>query len=151
MGKNRPNSGGAAVADPTGDPSAKPGTKEEKAKKEKRVRIDYPVPEGGLDSWPTDFDAKVHKPLKRKDFKDETLWLEAKAAEYEKRASAMRDEIETCKTLGNAKDRARAKKLLSMQKRMAEMEAELKGEGVDVDNLLEKLKKRKEAEASAKA
>lgn len=137
-----------------GDPSAKPGTTEEKAKKEKRVRVEYTVPEGGLESWPTDFDPKTHKPLKRKDFKDETIWLESKAADYERRAQAMRVEIETTKTLGSSKDRAKAKKLLSMQKRMEEMQKEMEAEGIDVGALkaaMARAKDKAEGKAGAAA
>lgn len=115
---------------------ARPGAKEPKAKKEKKVRIAYPVPEGGLEAVPADFDPKVHKPLGRKNFKNEAVWYELKAQELEKKAASLRVEATNIGKLGNVKDRAKAKRLLDLQKRMAELSESLVAEGVDVEALL---------------
>jgi len=116
--------------------SAKPGTEDGAAQKEKVERIDYVVPEGGLTEVPADFDPKKHKPLKRKDFKDESVFLLSRAAELEKKAAWYRTEAENVKKLGSVKDRVKAKRLLAMQKRMQELQASLAAEGVDVAALL---------------
>lgn len=129
--------------------SAKPGTKDEKAKKEKKVREQYPIPEGGLKAWPTDFDPKKHKPLKRKDFGDESLFLNSKADDYERRAKALREEALESTKLGGVKDKAKAKKLLSMHKKIAEMTKDMEADGVDVSQLLASLKMAEEAKEEA--
>ncbi len=121
---------------PAAAASARPGTKDEKGKKEKKVRAQYAIPEGGLTAWPADFDSKLNKPLKRKDFADESLFLLSKADEYDRRAKALRQEAEESKKLGSIKDRAKAKQLLKMQKRMKEMTDAMAAEGIDVAALL---------------
>jgi len=117
-------------------PSAAPGAKAPEAAKGKTERIAYPVPDGGLSEFPKDFDGKKHKTLKRGDFADETVWLEMKATECDKRAAAYRAEATEMKKLGTVKERAKAKRLLAMHKRMAELQEQLKKDGVDVYALL---------------
>ena len=132
----------AAPAAPTqakAPPSAKPGQKDEKAKKvpkEKVEKAKYPIPEGGLKEVPTDFDTKKHRPLKSKDFADESSWCELQAKHCEAKATEWRSKGEESKKLGSVKDRAKAKNLLRMQDRMAELMKELSADGVDVAALL---------------
>jgi hypothetical protein len=116
--------------------TARPGTKNVDGKKDKKGRDEYKVPEGGFATVPADFDSKLHKPLKRKDFKDESLWFELRALDLEKKAARMRREGENIKKLGGVKDRVKAKRLLSMQKRMEDLKATLKSEGIDAEALL---------------
>jgi hypothetical protein len=126
----------AQAAAPAAPASAAPGTKDEKAKKVKRERVQYPIPEGGLEIYPTDYDSKKFKPLKKKDFKDEALYIEARATHLETQAKNLREEAANMRKMGGVKDKGKAKRLLAMQKRMAELKASLAGEGVDVDALL---------------
>jgi hypothetical protein len=88
-----------------------------------------------LETVPTDFNKKVHAPLKRKDFAEEWMWFEWKANELTKDAEKYRKEAETIKKLGSKADRAKARRLLQMQKKMAELEAQLKEKGYDIEEI----------------
>lgn len=130
--------------------SAKPGTKDQsakgKGKKEKVVRVDYPGLFGEdtgdgperlkLTAIPEDYNSKIHKPLKRSDFVDESVFLISKAERLEKLAAKLRKEAETVKSLGTTAQRQSAKKLLKMQESMATLMASLAEQGVDVQSLL---------------
>lgn len=151
-----------AAAAPTA-PSAKPGTKDVKAAKpEKKQRVFYPGLEAGpvmedgkpklnkkgkpiiraskkLAAVPADFDIKLHKPLTRDSFEDESLYFELKAQYFDKKAAELRSQAADVKALGSVKDRGAAKKLLTLQKRMAELTAELEGKGVDLTAIKAKI------------
>lgn len=131
--KQTPNAPAAAPA--KGD--TKPGAKgSPKAKKEKRVKVPYAVPEGGLESYPEDFDPKKHKPLKRTDFKNELVYLEKRREKLAKSLASLDTEIETVKKLGPGKERQKAKKLLKVQREFDELKKTLAEQGVDVASLL---------------
>lgn len=85
---------------------------------------------------PTDLDLKKHYPLKRGDFEDETIWLIARAETFEAKAVSYREEADDWKRLGSIKDRVKAKKLITMQRRMADLKTQLQAQGIDVDALL---------------
>lgn len=126
------------------NPAAAPGNKDPKAVKEPKVKRTYhPAtldeegkPRKRLDAVPADFNPKIHKPLGRKNYKDEGAWLEAKATELEKKAKDLRIEAENSRKLGNVADRANVKRLLAMQKRAQDLAAELLAQGIDVNALL---------------
>ena len=127
--------------------SAAPGTTDEKGSKEKVEKVVYPGLLGDIDpetkeparlvlkDWPEDFDPKKHKPLLKRDFETEAPWLINRAEKLEAQAKAYRDEAEMVKKLGSKQDRAKAKKLIQMRDRMAELRAQLEAEGIDVDAL----------------
>lgn len=132
-----------ASAPKTAPKSAAPGTVDKAAgKKEKVKKAIYPGlldAEGApqkLKEIPTDFDAKLHKPLKKTDFEGEWTYLEMKAVELESKAKKLRSEAETIKSLGSSADRSKAKKLLAMQERMAELMQSLRDQGIDPDAIL---------------
>lgn len=130
------------MATATKGPSAKPGNKAPEAAKppkEKKVRTKFVVPEGGLKEWPTDHDPKVHKPLKSTDFADESVYWFHKADQLEKAAVAAREKAEQIKKLGGVKDVKKAKRLMQMQQKIAELKAQLASDGTDVDALLASL------------
>ena len=113
---------------------AAPGVKEPKAKKEKKKRVAYPGLKNSanepvkLEALPSDFDPKVHKPLGRKDFANEsTFWL-LKAANAEKAAAKYKQFAEDAGKAGAVKGNATAKRLLALQRKLAEVEAALTGE-----------------------
>lgn len=136
--------------------SAKPGAKAPAAKKEKKVRVKYSAPEnaawvnedGKLIAAPEDFDPKANKPLQRKDFADEATFFEMQANVYEARAKRCREKAEESKKLGGAKDKQKAKKLISMTKRLNELKASLQEEGFDVDSLMASLNGADDEEAA---
>jgi len=158
-------------------PSSKPGSKAPEAakpKKEKVVRQFHPAlaaqpavkdgkpvtnkkgqpvirPTKKLDAVPTDFDPKLHKPLGKADFADESLFYELKAVQLDKQAAALRSKAADIKALGSVKDRQAAKKLLSLQKRMKELVESLKASGVDTSVVDAMVKKQLEAAQSAPA
>ena len=129
---------------PVATANAKP-TSEKKEKKEKKARVPHPALFNAageavkLTSIPADFDPKLHKPLKRKDFESEAAFMRMQADEFEARAKRLRVEAEQAEKLGNTKDRAKAKKLLGMQKRIEELKAEMSKDGFDIDQLLASL------------
>lgn len=116
----------------------------EKKVREKLVTVEYAAPagavwvnaEGKLTAWPEDFKTTQHKPLSKSAFADEYIYHMARAAKFDKLAIKCREEAELSKKLGGTKGNAKAKKLLTMQKRMAELTASLQAEGVDVKALL---------------
>ena len=117
-------------------PSAKPGTPDDAAKKQKKNRAQYPIPEGGLESVPTDFDSKKFKPLKKKDFKSEATFLELRADNMEAAAKRLREEAAAIRA-GGGKDKGKAKKLVNMTRKLAEMKAAMEAEGIDVEALIQ--------------
>lgn len=78
---------------------------------------------------PEGYNSSKHKPLGKSDFVDEPTFLLWKANEYERKAAKLRKEAETITKLGSAADRSKAKKLMTMQSRMAELAKELAADG----------------------
>ena len=96
-------------------------------------------PTAKLKEIPADYNPKLHKPLSRRDFDDESLALEWQAKGYEEKAKSLREQATELRGMGGIKDRAEAKKLLALQKRMLEMTASLEARGVNVDKIKAKL------------
>lgn len=127
------NNDAALMADPA---IAEAIEEAKKAKKAKKARVKYTVPEGGLKAWPKDFDRKVYKPLLRKDFADETVYMEAKATRLEAAAKRIREEVTIIRQVGGVEQRKAAKQLARLQNRMATMQEALGAQGIDVAALL---------------
>lgn len=124
----------AAVGAPGTEPEAK------KAKKVKRNAYPGLFNAAGevikLEAVPTDFDSKAFVPLKKRDFKDESLFLEHNANLLEAKAKSLREQADKMRKLGNSASSGKLKTLLKMQDRMAEIIASLKAEGLDIDSML---------------
>lgn len=111
---------------------------------DKQGRIPYPglqVDEDGtptvkLTEIPEDFDVKQYQALKRAFFKEEWMFFEFKAQQFDAKAAEYRQEAEESKALGNSEDRAKRKKALAYAKKLEALKAELSADGVDVDALL---------------
>lgn len=88
-----------------------------------------------LTEYPEDYDIRVHKGVSRKSFVNEAPFLRHQADGLVKRAEALRAEAIACEKLGNAADRAKAKKLRHMYDVMAKLEKELTEQGIDVADL----------------
>lgn len=135
----------AATNGSKGDPTPKP-------KRQRPVRITHPAlkPDADgkatvkLDEYPADWDAKVHKPLRRKDFTGDHVFLERRATELEAKAKQLRIEAEEARKLGNSADRAKAKKLRSMLDKVADLKKELEAQGIDVTSLVSGLSRAEE-------
>ena len=126
----------------TVDPNAKPGSKDDKAKKESK-RKPHPLV-GSKDenvypfgTTPADYDFAKMKPLGKKDFESDHTFFSYKAADADFRADFYRARAEEAKVLGSSKERAKAKRLVKMQEKIAELRAQLEDQGVDVDALLD--------------
>jgi len=122
---------------------AKP-TKAPKEKREKSGgRIDFPKI-GNKDEkiypfdsvMPPEFDFKTHKTLKKKDFTADHLYFSHRAAEARFKAEQFDAQAEEAKKLGSAKDRGKAKRLIKLTEKMAELKEQLAGQGIDVEKLL---------------
>jgi hypothetical protein len=122
--------------------SAAPGTSDTAAGKvEKTFYPGLKVDEKGnpterVEGVPEDFDDAKHKVLRRRDFTDEAIWFDLRADEYEVRAKDYRQQAVDYRKLGSVVDRAKAKRLLAMQKRMNELMEQLESQGIDVEALL---------------
>lgn len=125
--------------------SAKPGTKDASAGDTKKaVKVLHPAlepndegkPTKKLTEVPSDFDPKLHKPLKKGDFENEAVFMRMKADELEAKAKKLREDAEVVEKLGNKADRAKAKKLRAMQEKMTDLRKQLEEQGIDVDELL---------------
>lgn len=144
-----------AKADPkAAKPSARPGTPDtagEKPAKEKVKRVIHPslikteMKDGKPEETrvrvkdiPADFDAKIHKPLQRRDFEDEGMWYELQARKLDEKAAKLRQLAKESKALGNTTERAKTKRLVQMNKKMLELADQLRAAGVPVDDILAK-------------
>lgn len=85
---------------------------------------------------PEGFDFRAHKSLKKRDFALDHLFYEYRAAEMDFKAAAFRKQAEEIKKLGSAKDRGRAKRLVKLQEKMAELRKQLEEQGINVNELL---------------
>jgi hypothetical protein len=139
----------AVKAAPTSKPvvppanSAAPGTqgKPKKEKKAKIAKIAHPslLVDGvavKIEKMPEDFDAKIHLPLKKKDFKSEAFFIDFQADQLELRVKQLREDAEKSRKMGSTAGNAKAKKLLQMQSKMAELLAELEKDGVDIKSIM---------------
>lgn len=120
-------------------PSARPGTEDttaRKQKKEKVPRVPYPGlkdAEGKdvkLKGVPEDFDPKRHKPLKMRNFENPVEFLEQRAKHYEELAVKTRQEAAEWRAAGGApkKSQVQAKKLAKMLSSIEQLKKELVGE-----------------------
>jgi hypothetical protein len=104
---------------------------EQPATGKKVVRVNYGNGKK-LEALPTDFDRRKHKPLKRTDFADDSLWLDWQAAIHEERAKWLRQQADDLRKMGDPEHRAKIKRLRAIQKREAALIQELKADGIDV-------------------
>jgi len=88
-----------------------------------------------LKEVPTDWHRNTHQMLRLKNFENEALYCEWRAHEYTVRATEMKQKAEDARKLGDTTDRAKAKKFLAMRKKLEELTAQLKADGMDIDNL----------------
>lgn len=114
-----------------------------KAKKVKKVRVAYPIPEGGLTAWPADWNRKVHKPLRKKDFSDEMVYLEVRAKQIEAKANAFRQEAELIKQFGDVETRRMARQLVRCLQRASLLGGQLEALGIDVETAVKTFSKKK--------
>src|SRR6056297_3199820 len=118
-------------------PQVDPQADDEK-KRGPKPKIEHPLlADGKLEAIPDDFDPKVHKPLRKKDFVEEAVFFDHKAEQAEERLNYYREQAEECRKLGNAADRKKAKKLRTWMEKIAELKAELEEDGVDVSSLID--------------
>ena len=89
-----------------------------------------------LKEVPETYDEKVHRPLRKENFEGDDWYYIHKAEQLEAQAQWNRKQAEDYRKLGGVQDRAKAKRLLDMQSRMAELKAQLAADGVDVEALM---------------
>jgi hypothetical protein len=89
-----------------------------------------------LTAIPTDFDPNKHEKLKEQDFANVAMFWDFTAAQFTKRAAACKAKADRMRTLGSVADNDRAQKLIKMREKQAQLMAQLKAEGVDVDALM---------------
>lgn len=131
--------------------SAAPGTSAPEGKKEKKERIEFlttlDTPEGAEgpakltygDERLQSFDRKTHKPLKADDFVAKHHFMKYKADDFEAKAASLRSDAEKLEKLGDIADVKKAKRLIALQKQMADLTASLEADGQDIGALMEAL------------
>lgn len=134
--------------------NAKPGTKDDAGKKEKKVRVVYPGLIGTdidpetkkpvrlkLKAIPEDFDLKKHKPLMRKDFENEANYFLLRAQIADRMAAKFRELATESEKTGGLNNQKGMKRVVQMHKRMSDMLAALKKDNpnVDIDAMLKEL------------
>lgn len=106
-------------------------------------------------AMPVGFSFDTHKAIKSKDFDNEGLALEHKAAMFEYRGNKM---IETAKKMRekaklegkyDSKTKKSVKRALKAQEALAKLSAELSAAGVNIADLLASAKKEQETAAAA--
>lgn len=122
--------------------SAKPTAKPDSAEAKSKKRQPHPAlfNKAGervkLAEVPENFDAKIHSPLKARDFEHDYVYMRWQADQLEDKAKRLRSQAEQSEKLGDSKDRAKAKKLIAMTKRIEELKSQLADDGVDIDAIL---------------
>jgi hypothetical protein len=86
---------------------------------------------------PENFDFDTFKALKKRDFASDEMFYRYRAAEMEHKAAGFITKAEEAKKMGSAADRGKAKRLIKLQEKMAELKKQLTEQGVNVDELLE--------------
>ena len=85
---------------------------------------------------PVDFDFQTQRGIARKKWASDSAYFDYKAQDYEFRATKMRGFAENARTFGSKNEQAKAKRLIKMTDKVAELRAQLILQGVDVDSLL---------------
>jgi FKBP-type peptidyl-prolyl cis-trans isomerase (trigger factor) len=80
-----------------------------------------------LESVPSDYNEETHLPLRRKDFKSETIFLDWRADKLEAQAKQLRDESAKLKALGSAENQEDARKAIKLSKQLEELKKTLGG------------------------
>lgn len=87
---------------------------------------------------PDDFAFDTMKPLKKKSFATDAAYFEYRAKEMDHKADKFRAQAEESKKAGTGAERNKAKKLVKLQSKIAELRAQLEAQGVDVEELIKK-------------
>ena len=125
----RPAAPAPAAANPAAPAAAGPG----RPKADKKAYREEGSPL--LNEWPADFDAKIHKPLQLADFEAQDVFLLHKAEQMEAKAADYRQKAAIFQKFGSAEARKAAEKFQKMAAKLAELEGELAGMGVDANQL----------------
>lgn len=88
---------------------------------------------------PADYNPKLHNKLTGADFSDEAVYFDFRAEQMDKMAANFRRKALETRKLGNLVDRKNAKKLFSMQQKMAELvtllSAQYKAQGMSDEEI----------------
>lgn len=90
---------------------------------------------------PPDFDFAKHTRLRKHDFTADHLYFTYKAEESEVIAADFRDKAEEARSFGTTKERSAARRLVKMVDKLAELRMTLEAGGVNVDEMLERVRK----------
>lgn len=115
------------------DPGEAPAV-EPKAKRARPTRVDFPVPEGGFDEWPAEWDETKHRGLLRHSFKDERKWLAKKIEQAKADITRFEAEIERITNDGPTK-RSGGSKLAAVTSELDALRKLLASQGIDIDEL----------------
>jgi hypothetical protein len=129
--------------------TAAPGTTDKAAAKAKVEKIRFTDSIEGLpEDWAgfkhdderlAQHDNKTHLPLKADEFDGRWEHMRYRAAVMEERATKIREDADRMEKLGNIADVKKAKRLMQLQKQVADLTASLEADGQDVGDLLKAL------------
>ena len=103
--------------------------------RQKGQKVEYAAPRP-LTEVPQDYEPSKHIRLSRKDFNSEATFFKFKAAMAQRLADKYNRLAAEAEHYGTAAERKAAKKLATLQKRIAELQAELQAKGIDVSALI---------------
>lgn len=116
-------------------PAANVTTKKDDAKVKKNQT--FSVKDAPFETaMPDGFSFDTHKPIKRTHFAHDKYYFEHRALCFDHKAAMNRALAEEAAQFGSRKERMAAKKLQRMNSKIAELTAELKAAGVDVESIL---------------
>jgi hypothetical protein len=85
---------------------------------------------------PPGFNFLNYKPLKKKNFATEALYYEHRVAEMDFKSDSFAAQAEEARKFGDSKQRNKAKKIVKLNEKMAELRKQLTAQGINVDELL---------------
>lgn len=85
---------------------------------------------------PEGFHHRKHRPLVKSHFASEDLYYDYQSELYAKKSADAKEKAEEIRKLGTSGDRTKAKKLLTLTKRMEDLKRQLEAQGVNVEELM---------------
>ncbi len=87
-------------------------------------------------AMPDGFDFAKHYPVQKRNFANEALYYDHRAAEMQFKKEQFEAHAEICRTQGSAADRRKAKQIVKLQSKVDELRAILEAQGINVEELL---------------
>ncbi len=113
-------------------PTATPAKKGGPPKKDK-----YPIPEGGLDGLPEDYNREKFAVLGKKDFSKESVYWDVRAYFASQDAESHKEMANSHRRLETLKGNVKAARLFKLEKEISKLREQLLEQGDDPDAILQ--------------